>query len=274
MQLTFSAITYHFDWHVFWTYLWPPSAFHNSLIASGVVVTIYMAVLAQLIGVVLGALGALLQMSRLRVVRGAVALYLLWFRGTPALVQLSLLYFGVGAVGIYSFPDIHLIGLTIPGTVQAGIVGLGLNEGAYMTEICRAGIISIDPGQTEAAKAIGMTFRTSMRWVILPQAARVIIPPLGNEFNNMLKSTTLVVIIGGVELFNAIEQVNAVLFRPFELFLAVSFYYLAMTLVWGMIQAWIESRLGDQKAARKPGAISRLVAGDGGMWGRVVGRTR
>lgn len=263
---------YHFDWSVFWAYLWPPTAFHNSLIASGFWVTIYMAVLAQAMGVVLGAVGAMMQMSHRRPVRWAVAAYILWFRGTPLLVQLSLLYFGIAAV--YSFPDVHLLGLTLPGAVQAGIIGLGLNEAAFMTEIFRAGISSIDRGQTEAAKALGMPFRTTMRWVILPQATRVIIPPLGNEFNNMLKSTTLVVVIGGVELFSAISQVNAVLFKPFELFLAVSFYYLALTLVWGWIQAWIESRLGDKKQSRGNGTITRLLRGAPGTWSTAEGSPR
>jgi polar amino acid transport system permease protein len=142
-----------------------------------------------------------------------------------------------------------------------------------MTEIFRAGISAIDPGQTEAAKAIGMTFRRSMRWVILPQATRVIIPPLGNEFNNMLKSTTLVVVIGGVELFNAFEQVNAVVFKPFELFLAASLYYLALTLIWGWIQSAIESRLGDRKSGRQRGVISRLIMGEPGSW-RGLGHQR
>jgi len=200
-----------------------------------------------------------------------IAAYLLYFRGTPALVQLSLWYFGLAAVGLYTFPDINIAGLAIPGVVQAGIIGLGVNEGAYMTEIVRAGIISIDSGQMDAAKALGMPFRRAMRFVVLPQAMKVIIPPLGNEFNNMLKSTTLVVIIGGVELFNAYEQVNAVLFRPFELFLAVSFYYLALSLIWGFIQSAIEARLGDAKATRGPGTMRRLLSGDGLSRGRLGG---
>jgi len=141
---------------------------------------------------------------------------------------------------------------------------LGLNEGAYMAEIIRAGIGSIEVGQMEAAKALGMPFGMAMRMVILPQAARVIIPPLGNEFNNMLKSTTLVVNIGAVELFNAFEQVNALLFQPFELFLAVSVYYLILTIVWGFVQSWLERRLGDRKGVdRPPGAIRRLLGGSG-----------
>ena len=102
---------------------------------------------------------------------------------------------------IYTWPNITILGLDIPGNVQAGIVALGLNEGAYMTEIVRAGIISVDPGQMEAAKSLGMTYGKAMRRIVLPQAARVIIPPLGNEFNNMLKTTSLLVIISVPELY-------------------------------------------------------------------------
>lgn len=256
-------IAYHFNWSIFWHYLWPGSALANPLIRDGLWVTVYMAVLAQALGVVLGVIGALMQLSRLRVVRAIVNLYVLYFRGTPLLVQLSILYFGISALNIYRFPDLHIVGLDIPGVVQAGIVGLGVNEGSYMTEIVRAGIISIESGQMDAAKAIGMTFGQAMRWVILPQAAKVIVPPLGNEFNNMLKSTTLVVIIGGVELFNAYEQVNGVIFRPFELFLAVSFYYLALTMIWTWIQARIEARLGDAKGRRpkRTSMTRRLLRG-------------
>ncbi len=256
-----------FQWDVFWHYVWPPSAFENPLIRNGFWVTIYMAVLAQVLGVVLGLASALLQMSRLRALRALAGAYVMYFRGTPVLVQLALLYFGAAAVGIYQFPAIHVLGLTVPGIVQAGILGLGVNEGAYMAEVFRAGIVSIDKGQMEAAKSIGMRFGQAMRWIVLPQAAKVIVPPLGNEFNNMIKSTTLVVTIGGVELFSAFEQVNSRLFSPFELFLAVSFYYLLLTLLWSLIQAQIESRLGERKAVvdepARRGAVNRLVFGGG-----------
>jgi polar amino acid transport system permease protein len=196
--------------------------------------------------------------------------YVLYFRGTPVIVQLALLYFGLSAIGLYTFPDIHVFGFRVPGIAQAGILGLGLNEGAYMAEIVRAGIISIDPGQMEAVKSIGMRFGQAMRFVVLPQAAKVIVPPLGNEFNNMLKSTTLVVTIGGVELFNAYEQANARLFAPFELFLAASFYYLFLTIVWSLIQMWIERRLGERKGiAGEPNLLRRLAFG--GWRGRAAG---
>jgi polar amino acid transport system permease protein len=115
-----------------------------------------------------------------------------------------------------------------------------------MTEIIRAGIISVDPGQMEAAKSLGMTYGRAMRRIVLPQAARVIVPPLGNEFNNMLKTTTLLVILAVPELFVTFENLNgsgSTSFHPFELFLAAAVLYLVLTTIWSIIQGWIERRL-------------------------------
>jgi len=118
-----------------------------------------------------------------------------------------------------------------------------VNEGAYMREIIRAGIDSIDRGQMEAAKSLGMRYGLAMRRIILPQAARVIVPPLGNEFNNMLKTTSLVFTIGVYELFSDAEIHYSQTFQPVEYFLAVAFWYLVLTGVWSIIQASIERRL-------------------------------
>jgi len=140
--------------------------------------------------------------------------------------------------------------VTVEGAIQAGIFALGLNEGAYMAEIVRAGILAVDPGQMEAARALGMTPGKAMRRIVLPQAARVIIPPLGNEFNNMLKTTSLLFVLSVVELYSVfnIKQGNS--FTPFEYFLAAAVWYLALTTIWGVIQSWIERRL----AKGTPGA--------------------
>ncbi len=242
--MTVLAVDATFDWGTFWEYVWPPTALENPLILHGLITTIVMAVAAQTLGVILGLIAALGQTSRWRVVRVAFKTYGLYFRGTPLTIQLALLYYGSAAVGLYSFPDVHIGGIVITGLLQAGVLGLGLNEGAYMAEIFRAGIMSVDNGQIEAAKSMGLTGRQSMRWVILPQAIRVVIPPFGNNFNQMIKSTTLIVILGGAELFNAFQQVNARLFQPFELFFAASFYYLAMTLLWSWCQAGLERKVG------------------------------
>ena len=257
---------FYFDWSIFFHYLWPPSAFQNPLIRTGLIATIMVSIVAQAVGVILGLFAALAKMSKFPPFRLIADVYIWYFRGTPLLVQMVLLYFGLGVTHIYDFPDIHLGAVVISGAIQAGTLALAVNEGAYMAEIIRAGIEAVDPGQMEAAKSLGMTYALAMRRIVLPQAAKVIVPPLGNEFNNMMKTTTLLVVISGAELFFAFEQVNATIFRPFELFIAASLYYLALTTIWTGIQSWIESRLGERKtpADSSPGILERVFAFRGG----------
>ena len=154
----------------------------------------------------------------------------------------------------------------LDGAVVAGILALGVNEGAYMREIIRAGIDSIDRGQMEAAKSLGMRSGLAMRRIILPQAARVIVPPLGNEFNNMLKTTSLVFTIGVYEMFADAEIHYSNSFQPVGYFLAVAFWYLVLTGIWGLIQAAIERRLaaaerGDELTFRERLATAWAPAG-------------
>jgi polar amino acid transport system permease protein len=144
--------------------------------------------------------------------------------------------------------------------VFAGVVALAINEGAYMREIIRAGIDAVDRGQTEAARSLGMTPALTMRRIVLPQAARVIVPPLGNEFNSMLKTTSLLAFIGVYELFQDADVHYANTFMPVEYFLAVACWYLLLTSVWTLIQAQIERRL----------AVSEH-AGERTFWERSVG---
>jgi polar amino acid transport system permease protein len=260
---------YHFDWAVFWKYLWPLTALQDPLIRNGLIATIVVSIVAQAMGVIFGLFAALGKMSRFLPFRLLAEAYIWYFRGTPLLVQMALLFFGLGITHIYDFPDLVLGVVVITGAIQAGTLALAINEGAYMSEIIRAGIQSIDPGQMEAAKSLGMTFSLAMRRIILPQAAKVIVPPLGNEFNNMMKTTSLMEVISAGELFFAFNQVNARLFQPFELFIAASFYYLAMTTVWSVIQARIESGLGERKGIeRGPGTFQRLFAGSAGKGAR------
>src|SRR4051812_30828645 len=210
-------------------YQFKPEIFFNSLFAPdpriihGLILTVVIAVVSQIIGVVLGVLGALGRLSKLRATRWLSGIYVWIFRGTPLLVQLMIIYFGLLNTNILRWDDIGINGFVISGAVQAGIFALGVNEGAYMTEIVRAGIFAIDPGQMEAAMSLGMTYRQGMRRIVLPQAARVIVPPLGNEFNNMLKTTSLLTIMAVPELFVTFQQINSngpASFHPFELFFA------------------------------------------------------
>lgn len=234
--------SYRYDWSILFDSVFRP----DGLILNGVWTTVYISVISQFIGVVLGVFGAVGRISRSRPVRWLSGFYIWLFRGTPLLVQISFIYFGLGVAGIYSWPPIEILGLTIDGKIQAGIVALGVNEGAYMTEIVRAGILAVDPGQMEAAKSLGMTYRMAMRRVVLPQAARVIVPPLGNEFNNMLKTTSLLVAISVAEIYVVFSRKNAsgpTVFHPFELFIAAAVWYLLLTTIWGFFQARIERRL-------------------------------
>src|SRR5581483_5088583 len=166
-----------FDWHVLWERLFHPD--HE--FARALWTTIYIAIVAQTLGVLLGLVAALMRRSRYLVVRTAAAIYVLFFRGTPIIVQIFFIYFGANLfLGFNLFPRTIDLGLIhLDGAVAAGIVGLALNEGSYMSEIIRAGINAIDSGQMEAAKSLGMTQSVAMRRIVLPQAARVIVPPLG-----------------------------------------------------------------------------------------------
>ncbi len=256
-----SGSAYQYDWSILFRSVFQP----DGLILSGIWLTLSISVISQIIGVVLGVFGALGRMSRLLPFRWLANFYIWFFRGTPLLVQITFIYFGLGVTKIYQWPEINLLGLAIPGAIQAGISALGVNEGAYMSEIVRAGILSIDPGQLEAAKSLGMTYGQAMRRIVLPQAARVIVPPLGNEFNNMLKTTSLLVIISVPELYVTFSRKNSsgpTVFHPFELFLAAAIWFLVLTTIWSVIQSWIERRLGRGVAGeRPPGLRERLFGG-------------
>jgi polar amino acid transport system permease protein len=246
-----SRSRYPYDWSIFFESVFTP----NSRILGGLALTVVIAVVSQIIGVILGVLAAIARLSRNALFRAVAGVYIWIFRGTPLLVQLTFVFFGLSATGIYTWPPIDIGGIRVAGEVQAGIFALGVNEGAYMAEIVRAGILSIDPGQMEAAKSLGMTYGLAMRRIVLPQAARVIVPPLGNEFNNMLKTTSLLVVLSVTELFVTFEQLNAsgpTVFHPFELFLACAVWFLLLTTIWGFIQARIERRLGRGAAGATP----------------------
>jgi polar amino acid transport system permease protein len=211
--------------------------------------TIFISVVAQFFGIILGLIAALMKMSKNPILRGIAGFYIWVFRGTPLLVQLI-----VFATGLYE------IGIRFD-LLTSALLAFSINEGAYMAEIVRAGIESIDPGQMEAAKSLGMTNGLGMRRIVLPQAIRVILPPLGNEFNNMLKSSSLAYTIGIPELLARGGDLNHLYFKTLETFTIVACYYLAMTSVWTLIQGRLESRLGDR----------RTTATGAGFWGRLRG---
>jgi polar amino acid transport system permease protein len=242
------------DWHILWQRIFHPD--HVFVLALWR--TIYISLLAQVLGVVLGLIAALMRMSRFAPLRWLSGIYVLIFRGTPVIVQIFFVYFGANLLfGFTLIPrDVNFGLFQMNGAAFAGILALGINEGAYMREIIRAGIDAVDKGQMEAAKSLGMPYRLAMRRIVLPQATRFIIPPLGNEFNNMMKTSSLIFFIGVTELFGDAEIRYSTTFKPVEYFLAVAFWYLVLTTCWSVIQAQIERRLaaserGDELSFRE-----------------------
>jgi polar amino acid transport system permease protein len=225
--------------HYFWDSLFHPSP----AIINGLGLTIGISVVAQIIGVILGIFAAMGKMAKRRLFRWLAGFYVWIFRGTPLLVQLTFFVFGLSAAGIFKWPGIVIGPIDILPEILAGTIIMGVNEGAYMAEIVRAGIMAVDPGQTEAAKSLGMTYGLTMRRIVLPQAARVIIPPLGNEFNNMLKTTSLLVAVSVFELYNTFSTAAGRTYASFEFLAACALWYLLLTTIWGFFQAWVERRL-------------------------------
>lgn len=201
------------------------------ILLKGSVMTVELTVITIILGSLLGILLALLRLSKNRVLRILSSFYTWIFRGTPLLLQLFFFYYGLPFIGIELTP------------FTAAIIGLGLNCGAYMAEIIRGGIQSIDKGQFEAAKALGFSYCQTMTKIILPQTFKVIIPPVGNEFISILKDTSLVSTIAMVELMRSAQQIYASSFDPISVFLTAAVLYLAMTTVFTTVFGIFERKL-------------------------------
>ncbi|MGP3915820.1 amino acid ABC transporter permease [Nonomuraea sp. 10N515B] len=219
-------------------------------IMRGLLLTIELTVLAMLAGVVLGTALAIMRLSDNPLLRWVSAAYVWLFRGTPILVQL-LFWFFLGAVmprisvGIPFGPEFISAPVnTLITPFTAAILGLGLNEAAYMAEIVRAGIGSVDRGQREAAEALGMRPVLVYRRVILPQAARVIVPPTANETISMLKLTSLVLVIGLPDLLTSAQLIYGRNFQQIPLLIVASIWYLVLTTLLTFAQSRLERRLG------------------------------
>jgi len=202
----------------------------------GTVITLELTAGAVAMGIVIGLFMALMRLSNSRILRGLAIAYIDFFRGTPLLVQILMVYFAVP----------QLLNFQIPNNYQfiAGILAMGLNSGAYIAEIFRAGIQSIDKGQGEAARSLGMSHGQAMRYVILPQAFKRVIPPLGNEFIALLKDSSLVSIIALQDLMYTGKLIVSRTYQPFVIYLEVALFYLVMTLILSRFVNYTERRLG------------------------------
>jgi polar amino acid transport system permease protein len=224
--------------------------FMSSQVLDGLVVTIELTVISMVVGIVLGVVLAMMRLSPNPLVKGTSWGYTWLFRGTPVLVQLlfwnfiAALYPKIG-VGIPFGPEFFQVDANLLITpFVAAILGLGLNEGAYMSEIVRAGILSVDEGQTDAAQALGMTRLQTLRRIVLPQAMRVIIPPTGNETISMLKTSSLVSVIAYTELLYAVQLVYAANYKQIPLLIVASLWYLIVTSVLSIGQYYLERYYG------------------------------
>lgn len=194
-------------------------------------VTILLSVLTAILGLICGSLGAAARLSRFAGLRFIGAAYVSVFRGTPALIQLFILYFGGPQIGIQL------------DAFEAGVIGLGINAGAYMTETIRGAIIAIDKGQREAARTLGLSNWQAMYKVILPQAARLMVRPLGVNLNMLVKATALVAAISVIELTYTAQRYIGSTYKPFEMFLLAGVLYMIIIYVVGRGVAWVDRKV-------------------------------
>ncbi len=221
----------------------------SGVILKAIWITIQLSILSMIFGFILGVIAGVMNVSRFPLVSWPANLYIWFFRGTPLLIQLLF--------GFAGLPQIWGFARELS-AFQAGIITLSLNQGAYMAEIVRAGIESIEEGQTDAAKSLGMTYLVAMRRVILPQALRVIIPPTGNQFIALLKDSSLLATIGLLELMGRARAIYAVNLRNMELLTVAAMWYLVMTTVFSLIQAEIEGRMAAARREERVTLLGRL----------------
>ena len=241
-----------FEWGVIGSY------FFSTRVLDGLAITILLTVVAMVIGIVLGVILAVMRLSANPLLSSTSWVYIWFFRGTPILVQL-LFWFNLAflypriSLGVPFGPAfLHANANSLITPLAAAILGLGLNEGAYMAEIVRAGILSVDHGQVDAAQALGMGRTLTMRRIILPQAMRVIIPPTGNETISMLKTSALASVITVTELLYSVQLIYAVNFKTIPLLIVASIWYLIVTSVLTAGQYYIERHYARGAARELP----------------------
>ena len=242
-----------FEWNVVFQYLFSP------LVLSGLGLTLWLTFIAMVLGTLISVIVAVMRMSDKAWLNVPASLYLLFFRGTPLLVQL-IFWYNLA----FLYPRLYI---AIPGgpvlldasandlitPMTAAILGLALNEGAYMAEIVRSGILSVEPGQKEAARALGMTPGKVLRRIVLPQAIRIVIPPTGNQVIAMLKMTSMVSVIAMYDLLYSVQTISSRTFQTIPLLIVASIWYLVLTTLMGFGQKYLEryfaarSDSGDRK---------------------------
>lgn len=207
--------------------------------------TVLLAIIAVVIGAALGLLLAICRISKSRILRFVSTAYVEFVRGTPLLVQLFIIYYGLQAVGI-RFPDIPVMTAILDinfSDFMSGVITMGLNSGAYVCEIFRSGIQSVDKGQMEAGRSLGLSYGQTLQKIIVPQAIRNVLPALGNEFVVVIKESSIVSIIGIADLMYKANTVRGNTFQPFEPLLVAALVYFLLTFTLSKLLAYIEKRM-------------------------------
>jgi polar amino acid transport system permease protein len=228
------------NWEGFWSY------FTNLYLLEGALWTVGLTVSTLLFGGLLGLVLALMRLAKHKWVSRAAQGYVWIFRGTPLLVQLIIIYTGLPQLGLVRFS-----------VIESAVLGLALNEAAYLSEILRGGILSVPKGQTEAARALGLRPWHIFRLVVLPQALRVIIPPLGNSVNGLLKTTSIASVISMEEVLRRGQILMQQKFQVLEVFMVVALIYLVMTTCWDFVQRRIEAHYGRAYGATADHQLAR-----------------
>lgn len=237
-----------------------PKFFGYRTLIDGLFTTVELAIACQGLGIVLGIIIAIMRRSKNPVVSWCAWLYIYIFRGVPALLQLYIWYNlplafrTLGIPGLFSVPT-----LTVMTSFVAALLGLGLNESAYYAEIVRAGFNSVDHGQVEAASSIGMKPSQTMRRVILPQAMRVIIPPTGNDFINMIKGTSLASVVGVQELMLKTLNIYSANFRVMEALMSAALWYMVLVSIASIGQHFIEKKYGGDQSNPSSMSLKRTM---------------
>lgn len=240
-----------------------PRFMFQPVILMGVVTTLFLTFAAMVLGIMLGLVAAVGRMSKNHVVKAIASFYIWFFRGTPVLVQM-IFWFNIAILFpslsvpipflIDLFPSLDTNLFVTP--LVAAILGLGLNSGAYIAEIFRAGIISVPKGQLEAAHSIGLSRSESMRKIVLPQAVPITIPPLGNEVISMLKYSSLASVIAVKELLGVVENIYATNLKTLELLTVASIWYLIITTTFTFLQRRLENRVNVRMKKRKLSVVA------------------
>lgn len=214
---------------------------YGHLFLQGALTTLLLSIISSVLALVFGSLFALMRLSEIKPLRWVANVYVEFIRGTPLMVQIALVFYGLPYLGIY-IPEISLFGMDFE-RLLSGTLALTINSSAYVCEIVRGGINSIDKGQMEASRSLGFNKSHSMLLVVMPQAFKNILPSLGNEFVSMIKNSSQVSVIGIAELMYTSDTIRGISFKPFEPLVIVSIIYFIMTFIISLVLRAVEKKM-------------------------------